>query len=150
MQATSEIFLCIQVLMWAALSSTSFSRSIRLCFYIEDKKNPRLLSLRSKRFRWFRSKEQGTWVKDHRKNVASKRVRRGWGKKEGNACRQTLGFLKPHTWPVMPECTHPHLMLSSAVINWPIKCLAFHRVEVNFRGHVWNQNKVSQLVKIFW
>ena len=24
--------------MWAALSSTSFSRSIRLCFYIEDKK----------------------------------------------------------------------------------------------------------------
>ena len=68
---------------------------------------------------------------------------------EGNTRRQTLGFLNPRTWPVMPECMHPHLMLSSAVINRPIKCLAFHRAEVNFRGHVWNQHKVSQLVKIF-
>ena len=29
---TSEIFLCIQFLIWAALSSTSLSRTIRLCF----------------------------------------------------------------------------------------------------------------------
>ena len=33
----------------------------------------------------FWSKEQGTRVKDHMKNRASKRVGSGWGRKEGNA-----------------------------------------------------------------
>ena len=37
----------------------------------------------------FRSKEQGTRVKDRAKNQASKRAGRGWVRKEGNACRQT-------------------------------------------------------------
>ena len=38
----------------------------------------------------FRSKERGTRVKDRAKNGASKRARRGWGRKQGfNACRQT-------------------------------------------------------------
>ena len=37
----------------------------------------------------FTSKEQGTRVKDHTKNGESKRAGRGWGRKEGNACRQT-------------------------------------------------------------
>ena len=40
----------------------------------------------------FRSKERGTRVKDRAKNGASKRAGRGWGRKEGNACRQTPGF----------------------------------------------------------
>ena len=40
----------------------------------------------------FRSKERGTKVKDRVKNGASKRAGRGWGRKEGNACRQTPGF----------------------------------------------------------
>ena len=64
----------------------------------------------------FRSKERGTRVKDRAKNGASKRAGRGRGRKEGNACRQTPRFLKPPTWSVIPEFTHWHLMLSSAVI----------------------------------
>ena len=40
----------------------------------------------------FRSKEQGTRVKDCAKNGTSKRVGKGWGRKEGNACRQTPRF----------------------------------------------------------
>ena len=40
----------------------------------------------------FSSKERGTRVKDRATNGASKRAGRGWGRKEGNACRQTLGF----------------------------------------------------------
>ena len=40
----------------------------------------------------FRSKERGTRVKDLATNGASKRAGRGWGRKEGNACRQTPGF----------------------------------------------------------
>ena len=40
-------------------------------------------SLRSKRFRAFRSKERGTRVNDSAKNGASKRAGRGWGRKEG-------------------------------------------------------------------
>ena len=40
----------------------------------------------------FRFKERGTRVKDHAKSGASKRAGRGWGRKEGNACRQTPGF----------------------------------------------------------
>ena len=40
----------------------------------------------------FRSKERGTGVKDRATNGASKRAGRGWGRKEGNACRQTPGF----------------------------------------------------------
>ena len=38
----------------------------------------------------FRSKEQGTRVKDHAKNGASKRAGMWWGRKQGfNACRKT-------------------------------------------------------------
>ena len=51
----------------------------------------------------FRSKERGTRVKDRAENGVSRRAGRGWGRKEGNACRQTPGFWKPLTWPVMPE-----------------------------------------------
>ena len=40
----------------------------------------------------FRRKERGTRVKDREKSGASKRAGRGWGRKEGNACRQTPGF----------------------------------------------------------
>ena len=43
----------------------------------------------------FRRKERGTrvkLVKDREKSGASKRAGRGWGRKEGNACRQTPGF----------------------------------------------------------
>ena len=47
----------------------------------------------------FRSKERGTRVKDRAKNGTSKRAERGWGRKEGNACRQTPGFWNPSTWP---------------------------------------------------
>ena len=57
----------------------------------------------------FRSKERGTRVKDRAKNGASKRAGRGWGRKEENACRQTPGFGKPPTWPVMPEFAHRNL-----------------------------------------
>ena len=113
----------------------------------------------------FRSKERRTRVKDRAKNGASKqRAGRGRGRKEGNACRQTPGFWKPPTWPLMPELAHRHLMLSSnlfprafplkkwvpffkgktlgtrlAVIschNWPMKCLPFRGAEINFRGRV--------------
>ena len=78
----------------------------------------------------FRSKEWGTRVKDGAKNGASKRTGRCRGRKEGNACRQTPRSWKMPTWPVMmPEFTHRHLMLSTAVI-----CLSFRGVEMNFRG----------------
>ena len=40
----------------------------------------------------FRRKERGTRVKDREKSGASKRAGREWGRKEGNACRQTPGF----------------------------------------------------------
>ena len=40
----------------------------------------------------FRSKERGTRIKDRAKNGVSKRAGRGWGRKEGNACRETPGF----------------------------------------------------------
>ena len=40
----------------------------------------------------FRRKERGTRVKDREKSGVSKRAWRGWGRKEGNACRQTPGF----------------------------------------------------------
>ena len=43
----------------------------------------------------------------------------------------------------MPRCTHHHLMLSSAVLNCPLKCLAFRGAEVIFQWSVWNQNKIS-------
>ena len=39
-----------------------------------------------------RSKERGTRVKDCAKNGTSEKGERGWGRKEGNACRQTPGF----------------------------------------------------------
>ena len=67
----------------------------------------------------FRRKERGTrvkLVKDREKSGASKRAGRGWGRKEGNACRQTPGFWKPPTWSVTPEFANRHLMLSSTVI----------------------------------
>jgi len=51
------------------------------------------------------------------KNRASKRGRRGRGRKEGNARRQTPGFWKLPTWPFMPERAHWDFVLSSAVIN---------------------------------
>ena len=41
---------------------------------------------------WFGSKERGTRVKDRATNGASQRAGRGWGREEGNACRQTPGF----------------------------------------------------------
>ena len=75
------------------------------------------------------------WVSDQRTRNESQREGRGWGRKEGRACRQTPWIWKPSTWPVMPECTHGNLMLLSALINWPIKCLTFHGAEVNFWGH---------------
>ena len=77
----------------------------------------------------FSSKERGRRVKDRGKNGASKRAGRGWGRKEGNACRQTPWFWKPPTWLVMPEF--------DAVIScddWPIKCLSFRGAVMNFRG----------------
>ena len=40
----------------------------------------------------FRSKERGMSVKHCAKSGVSKRAGRGWGRKEGNTCRQTLGF----------------------------------------------------------
>ena len=40
----------------------------------------------------FRRKERGTRVKEREKSGASERAGRGWGRKEGNACRQTPGF----------------------------------------------------------
>ena len=40
----------------------------------------------------FRSKERGMRIKDRAKNGVGKRAGRGWGRKEGNACRQTRGF----------------------------------------------------------
>ena len=44
-----------------------------------------------------RSKERGTRVKDRAKNGVSKRAGRGWGRKEGKACRQTPRFsFLPH------------------------------------------------------
>ena len=64
----------------------------------------------------FKRKKRGTRVKDHAKSGASKRAGRGWGRKEGNACRQTPGFWKPPTWSVTPEFANRHLMLSSTVI----------------------------------
>ena len=71
--------------------------------------------------------------------------RGGWGRKEGKACRQILEFWNRPLF--MPECAHWHLMLSSAVINWPIKFLVFCGGEMNFWGHLWNQNKVSLYFK---
>ena len=71
--------------------------------------------------------------------------RGGAGKKgKETLAGQTPLVWKLPTWPVMHECAHRHLMLSSAVINWHIKCLAFRGAEVNFRGRVcvWNQNNV--------
>ena len=106
-------------------------------------------SLRSKRFRE---------VSEQRTRDESRSPQEKWGKwnsgervgKRGRKRLQTIhGILKSLSWPVMPECAHRHLMPSSAVINLPINCLAFHIAEVNFRGLVWNQFKVSQLVKLF-
>ena len=77
----------------------------------------------------FSSKERGRRVKDRGKNGASKTAGRGWGIKEGNACRQTPWFWKPPTWLLMPEF--------DAVIScddWPIKCLSFRGAVMNFRG----------------
>ena len=64
----------------------------------------------------FRRKEPPTRVKDREKSGASQRAGRGWGRKEGNACRQTPGFLKPPTWSVTPEFANRHMMLSTTVI----------------------------------
>ena len=98
-------------------------------------------------FMWFRSKERGTRVKDRAKNGASKRAGRGWARKEGNACRQTLGFWKPihlacHAWVCAPTF--------DAVIscqNWPIKSLAFCEAEMNFRGRM---HETKLIFFVFW
>ena len=47
----------------------------------------------------FRSKERGTrvYLKTRAKNGASKRAGRGWGGKEGNACRQTPSLPRRHS-----------------------------------------------------
>ena len=39
-----------------------------------------------------RSKEQGTGVEVRKKNGASEIAGRGWGREEGNACKQSTGF----------------------------------------------------------
>ena len=109
----------------------------------------------------FRSKEQGTRVKDRAKNGASKRAGRGWGRKEGNACRQTPGFWKP---PHMACHAWVRASTFDAFINchnWPIKCLAFSGAEMNFRGRVcepnntwrrlcWNINESERSILRLW
>ena len=79
----------------------------------------------------FRNKEGGTRVKDLAKNGAGKRAGRGWGRKEGNACRQTSGFWPPpppthtHTWPFMPQsctdiwCCHQLSFLTNKIFALP-------------------------------
>ena len=84
----------------------------------------------------FRSKERGTTVRDRAKNGATKRARRGWGRKEGNACRQAPRFWKP---PTVDLACHAwvHAQTFDAVIsshNWPIKCLSFRGAETNLGG----------------
>ena len=111
----------------------------------------RLSSLHSKCFRAVLEQRTRNESQRPHKKGASKRAGMGWRIKEGNACRQNPGFWKATTWPVRPDCSHQHLMLSSAVIHCILtnKCLTFHRGEVNFWGQLWNQNKISQLVKLF-
>ena len=82
------------------------------------------------------TKEQGTRVNCRAKNGASKRAGWGWEGKEGNACRQTPGFLTTahlvcHAW---VRATTFDAVISCH--NWPIKCLAFRGAEMNFRGRV--------------
>ena len=99
----------------------------------------------------FWSKEQGTRAKDRTKK-GRERARWGWGRKEGNASRQNLRFWKLPTNGLSCLSAHTDIWCChqlSYTVYWPIKCLAFHRGKVNFWGYVWNQNKVSQLVKLF-
>ena len=77
-------------------------------------------SLRSKRFRAVLKKR----VKGRAKNGASTRAGTGWERKVRKRLQANPGLWKLPICPLMPECAHRHL-LSSAVINWPIKCLAF-------------------------
>ena len=77
-------------------------------------------SLRSKRFRAVLKKR----VKGRAKNGASTRAGRGWERKVRKRLQTNPGLWKLPICPLMPECAHRHL-LSPAVINWPIKCLAF-------------------------
>ena len=62
----------------------------------------------------------------------------GEGGEKGRKCLQTNPrSLKTTQLAVMPEFAHWHLI--STVIscqNWPIKCLASHETEMNFRGRV--------------
>ena len=69
----------------------------------------------------------------------------GVGKKGRKSYRQIPEFWNRPLF--MPECAHWHLMLSSAVINWPIKFFVFCGGEMNFWGHLRNQNKVSLYFK---
>ena len=89
---------------------------------------------------------QAARAKEHTKNGASKRAGRGWGRKEGNACRQTA-HLACHAW--VRTSTFDAVINCHTLYIWPIKCLTFHRGEVNFWGKLWKQNKISQLVKLF-
>ena len=99
----------------------------------------------------FWSKEQGTRAKDRTKK-GRERARWGWGRKEGNACRQNLGFWKLPTNGLSCLSVHTDSWCChelSYTVYWPIKSLTVDRGEVNFWGHLWNQNKISQLVKLF-
>ena len=96
----------------------------------------------------FRRKERGTRVKDREKSGASKRAGRGWGRKEGNACRQTPGFWKPPTWPRHAWVRAPTFDAVINCHNWPIKCLAFRGAEMNFRGRVC-ETKIN-FIFVFW
>ena len=83
------------------------------------------------------------------KKWGNQKAGRGWRTIEGNACRQTLGFWKPPTWPVMPECAHWLLMLSTAVINWPITCLASIERKWTFEDMCGTKTKYLNLSKYF-
>ena len=71
------------------------------------------------------------------KNGASKRTGRGWGGKEGKRLQTNPWILKTahlacHAW--VRALTFDAVI--SCLIHWPIKCLAFLGVEMNFRGRV--------------
>ena len=78
----------------------------------------------------FTSKEWGTRVKDHVKNGTSKRAGRGWGRKEGNASRQTPGFYKnrPLGLSCLSLCTEIwccHNLLTNKMFRLPLPLLSF-------------------------
>ena len=79
----------------------------------------------------FTGKERVKRSQDREKSGASKRARRGWGRKGTNPEILKTTHLACHAWVRTPTF--------DAVINchyWPIKCLAFRGAEMNFRGRV--------------